>query len=459
MTDLTRPSTGDAPNPPGAHEPWPDLGRFLTPPVFWLPERFVESAWLEHAPFAFWIVDAHRPRTLVELGTHNGFSYLAFCQAIDRLDTGTRAFAVDHWHGDADAGFFGPEVLRELRKYHDPRYRGFSQLIESTFDDAVGGFDDGEIDLLHIDGTHRLDAVENDVNRWLPKLSNRGVILFHDICVREGEFGVHTVWNRLKQRYPHFEFDHGYGLGVLGVGAESSRTLGPLFRLSSPDAAAVRQAFARLGAGVADRALLEHPSSEPAKPAVTTRPRTDRRPKRPHQPDIAAHPPKGRSVSRVTRALKRLNAERKRRGWRSAFGLVWRRLTRHSKASSASPGQESPPPRSRAPHRTRRARAKEARGSGSARHLPKTWPQRSSIVGDRISEHGSEDGTSSQARYPTTSEPHRVAPSVRRARTTRTGHRTVQHRVPRSRHSTPPPSRVHPVGARSDIPAVGAADS
>ncbi len=47
------------------------------------PDRLVEpDAWIGHIPFAFWIIAAHRPRVLVELGTHIGNSYRRFCQAV-----------------------------------------------------------------------------------------------------------------------------------------------------------------------------------------------------------------------------------------------------------------------------------------------------------------------------------------------------------------------------------------
>ena len=45
---------------------------WLSAASYWLPEHIVTSAWLTHAPFAFWLVDVLRPRSIVELGTHHG---------------------------------------------------------------------------------------------------------------------------------------------------------------------------------------------------------------------------------------------------------------------------------------------------------------------------------------------------------------------------------------------------
>lgn len=246
----------------------------LTEPAFWVPDRLVYSAWTEHAPFAFWIVDAHRPRTLVELGTYYGYSYLAFCQAVDRLGTGTRCHAVDLWIDEGDIWPGGPMpssvALEQLREYHDPRYSAFSELIRSSFAEAAQHFPDGSVDLLHIDGVHSWDAVKDDYETWLPKMSDRGVILFHDINVHRDDFGVDRFWKTLKPDFPSFEFDHGHGLGVLGYGTRSTETLGPLFGLSEDQAAAteLRRAFARLGAAIADREKLVDPAANPLWPQL-----------------------------------------------------------------------------------------------------------------------------------------------------------------------------------------------
>ncbi|HEX6509990.1 MAG TPA: glycosyltransferase [Chloroflexota bacterium] len=218
-----------------------------------MPDRIGASAWLEHTPFAMYLIDLMRPRLFVELGTHNGISYCAFCQAVQETHSDTRCYAVDTWEGDPQAGFYGPEILAELRTYHDPRYGGFSRLIQSTFDDALSQFGDGTIDLLHLDGYHTYNAVKGDFEHWLPKMSDEGVVLIHDTNVREGDFGCWRLWEELMARYPHFEFVHGHGLGVVAVGASPPEELRPLFEAAEVEHTTIREFFYQLGRRVGER--------------------------------------------------------------------------------------------------------------------------------------------------------------------------------------------------------------
>lgn len=218
------------------------------PVVFDEPRRLTDVvSWHEHIPFAFFAVSALRPERLVELGTWKGDSYCAFCQAVQKLELPTRCFAVDTWEGDEHTGPYGPEVLAELRAHHDPLYgRSFSSLLQQTFDEAAPSFDDGSVDLLHIDGAHCYGSVSHDVETWLPKLSDRGVLLLHDTSVREQGFGVWSLWEELSQRYPAFAFTHGHGLGVLAVGSKVDDRFADFLRSARGDLLAGRF-FAALG--------------------------------------------------------------------------------------------------------------------------------------------------------------------------------------------------------------------
>ena len=231
----------------------PDLDDFLSPASFWMPERIVQSAWLEHAPFAFWLMGALRPARLVELGTHHGFSYLAFCQAVRALDLPTRCFAVDSWTGDTQSGLYADTVYETLAAYHDPRYGGFSRLLRTRFNAAAPAFQPASIDLLHIDGQHDYDSVRGDYELWAPRLSEQGVVLFHDIGVRSAGFGVWRLWEELARGHPHFAFHHGYGLGVLAHGPRSPEPVARFLAAGRRHGEAIRQCYQRLGAAIGDR--------------------------------------------------------------------------------------------------------------------------------------------------------------------------------------------------------------
>jgi hypothetical protein len=139
-----------------------------TGPALFRPDRLSQPyAWIEHIPFAFWIVAQHQPRVLVELGTHTGNSYLAFCQAVARFGLSTR----------------------------------------------------------------------------------RGIILMHDTNVRTNDFGVFRLWEEVRSQFPHFEFLHGYGLGVLGVVPKVGAQLKALFAasLNGESYRPVRDTFAQRG--------------------------------------------------------------------------------------------------------------------------------------------------------------------------------------------------------------------
>ena len=72
-----------------------------------------------------------------------------------------------------------------------------------------------------------MKSLSHDYTTWLPKLSENGVVLFHDTYVRGRDFGVYKFWAE-QQGTPHIDFTHSNGLGVLfpkGISAQQEHML------------------------------------------------------------------------------------------------------------------------------------------------------------------------------------------------------------------------------------------
>lgn len=205
-------------------------------------------AWLGHIPFAAWLVQQLRPQVFVELGTHSGNSYFAFCQAAATNSLNTRCYAVDTWQGDEHAGSYTEQTFRYVYQHNQAHYAEFSTLLRTTFDAALDHFPDSSIDLLHIDGLHTYTAVKHDFEAWLPKLSKQAFVLLHDTAVNDKSFGVQKFWQELKDRYSkNFEFYHSNGLGILYLnnGGEESQPL--WFSFLEQNAEKMQSYFTTLG--------------------------------------------------------------------------------------------------------------------------------------------------------------------------------------------------------------------
>jgi predicted O-methyltransferase YrrM len=236
---------------------------------YWNPAQDVPSAWQEHAPFAYWLMDAIRPRLIVELGTHNGFSFFVFAEAAKRLGLDARIFALDSWEGDDQAGFYAETVYESVARIAAADYPDTTELVRGYFNDSVSRFEDGSIHLLHIDGRHGYEDVKEDYENYLPKLAEDGVVIFHDTREFQEGFGVHRFWDELAPSAPSFTFHHGHGLGVIAPGTRPPAAVLDFLALANRESDRVRAFYAERGAdvgrhsGFSDQLLeIEHLRSE-----------------------------------------------------------------------------------------------------------------------------------------------------------------------------------------------------
>ena len=174
-----------------------------------------ESPWSGHRKFAYDLVFAVRPQSIVELGAFVGASLFAFAQAIKDNDLTTSLTAVDTWLGDEHAGYYGDGVYQFV---HDVSSKVFPaqniRLLRKTFLEARADVVDNSVSILHIDGLHTYEAVKEDFETWLCKIAPDGIVLFHDVAT-DRDYGSVTYWRELSERYPSLTFHHSHGLGVL----------------------------------------------------------------------------------------------------------------------------------------------------------------------------------------------------------------------------------------------------
>jgi hypothetical protein len=218
----------------------------VLPPKLFRPRRYRAgnlATWSGHLPFANDLIAALRPSLLVELGVHYGESYFGMCQSVQENGVSCACYAVDTWAGDPHAGYYDESVFDDVNRYNEENYAPFSKLLRTTFDEAREKFGDNTIDLLHIDGLHRYEAVSHDFHHWYDKVRAGGVILLHDTAARHLDFQVWRLWEELTREFAHIEFTHSWGLGVL-------RKPGPVGQAEFVDAI--------FSASPADREFLRH---------------------------------------------------------------------------------------------------------------------------------------------------------------------------------------------------------
>ena len=234
----------------------------LITPVYLGPriDRYLGDAWCMHLPFAYDLMREFAPKTFVELGVKEGESYFAFCQSAAENKISVRCYGIDSWRGDIQTGKLSPQIAEEVADYNW-QYSSFSELKQMLFAKALDDFADGTIDLLHIDGAHTYNDVKTDFESWLPKVSPNGLVLFHDVMVRDHGFGVWKVWEQIAREDNSFLFEFGFGLGVWKkqpVRANDSSFVRSLFCADKAERGRINESYANAAAALALWENLAH---------------------------------------------------------------------------------------------------------------------------------------------------------------------------------------------------------
>jgi len=182
-----------------------------------------------HLPFASDLIAALKPSMIVELGVSHGDTYFGLCQLVSESDFACLVCGIDTWPGNKESAAqgngsesSGSSVYDTVSRHNNLHYQSFSHLVRKGFDEALAEFENESIGLLHIDGVQPYEALKRVCDAWLEKVQPGGVILLGNITARGGDAAASRVWNEVKSGFPHFEFRHNHGLGVLGKSASAA---------------------------------------------------------------------------------------------------------------------------------------------------------------------------------------------------------------------------------------------
>jgi len=176
--------------------------------------------WNGHRWFVYDLLRWREPAVVVELGTHYGPSIFAMAQAVKDADLSTSLNAVDTWEGEEHAGFYGEEVFDIVNRVKQEKFPDVRlNLVRKYFSDALGQFEDGTVDLIHIDGFHSYEAAKQDFESWLPKLSKNSLVILHDASRTLG-YGSAQYCEEIVAKYGGFIFPHSCGLAVVAPKGE-----------------------------------------------------------------------------------------------------------------------------------------------------------------------------------------------------------------------------------------------
>ena len=142
--------------------------------------------------------------TFVEVGSWKGKSMAFF--AVEMINSGKNidCFAVDTWRGSSEHSN-DPNVV------NDTLYELFTNNIKPVEDyvtsirkpsvEASNDFRDNSIEIVFIDAAHEYEPVKEDINAWLPKVRNGGLIAGHDYLLPSVKKAVDEIFgNRVMFR-------------------------------------------------------------------------------------------------------------------------------------------------------------------------------------------------------------------------------------------------------------------
>jgi len=138
-----------------------------------------------------WANEVGLKKNAVEVGTFSGENAILMAQYFNDVTT------VDPWLNGYDPNDHASSAnMEEVEKKYFENILDFPNIthIKMKSVDASKRFEDASIDLVYLDGDHRVEALVADIDAWKPKIRPGGILAGHDI-------NIESVHDALKQRF------------------------------------------------------------------------------------------------------------------------------------------------------------------------------------------------------------------------------------------------------------------
>ena len=153
------------------------------------------------------MVQAIKPRVIVEIGTSMGGTLYIWCRTNQQAKI---IASIDLPGGKFGGGY----AERRRRLYEEFVYdRPHTEIIlmrsdshlDSTLNELKEIIGDRQIDFLYLDADHTYEGVKRDFEMYSPLVRPGGIIAFHDINTRGEGHEVYKLWEELKLQHKHQE--------------------------------------------------------------------------------------------------------------------------------------------------------------------------------------------------------------------------------------------------------------
>jgi predicted O-methyltransferase YrrM len=154
------------------------------------------AGWFHHGEKILALVEAHRPRVCVELGTHKGASAIGLTRLLRTW--GGHLVCVDSWNPvfSGEVGVLAVCAANLQAAGVAPWVR----LIVATTAEAAAAWRDAWIDYLYIDADHSREGCAADLAAWWPHVRDGGLVAGDDYDNPDSP-GVAEAWDAFERAH------------------------------------------------------------------------------------------------------------------------------------------------------------------------------------------------------------------------------------------------------------------